>query len=168
MCRTTMSPMDNTTEHCGPICARMTALQQSMVGLAATMRIAVQNLIRKINHMIYDLDTEKSLPFGSRRLVKKGVIDGLGSALQWLAGIATEHDIQEMRSAMEVIRKSANLASINAIKTRQGIATFSKITQERFDQIDSILAREHYSVFQVFEQVKSLHETIFLNIQTQH
>ena len=162
----TISPKDNTTEDCGPMCLRMTALHGSMVGLATTMRSAVQNLTAKINNMIYDFGNEAPTIFGRRRIVKKGVIDGLGSALKWFAGTATESDIHDLRNAMEVIRKSSSLASIDAIKTRQGLATFSKVAQERFDQIDSIIAREHHSISQVFEHVKSLHDTMFLEFST--
>jgi hypothetical protein len=83
-------------------------------------------------------------------------VDGAGTAIKWLTGLATEQDLRDMKNTMEVVRKTASLASLDAIKTRQGFATFSKLTNERFGQMESTISRKLRAsiVGKLFEEVQ--------------
>jgi hypothetical protein len=139
----------------------MTALHQSLADLAISMKSAVQKVISNVNSIIYDIDSEPASPFARRR-VSKAIIDGAGYFLRWADGVATMDDIHELKTAMEVVRKSATLASAESIRVKQGVATFSRLTNERFDRMHAILEQEHKSITELYESVTAAYDTAFV------
>jgi hypothetical protein len=71
-------------------------------------------------------------------------------------------DVHELKTAMQVIRKSATLAFAKSIRVKQGVVTFSRLTNERFDRMQAILEQEHKSITELNESVKSAYDTAFV------
>jgi hypothetical protein len=118
--------------------------------------------------VVIDLETETTGVFARRRITKKGVVDGFGSLLKWFGGTATQGDLQELKTAIEVVRKSASLATMDALKMKQRVQTFSRLTNEHFDKMQSVLEQEHKSITQLYEFVRSVFDTHSSNSTLSH
>jgi hypothetical protein len=55
---------------------------------------------------------------------------------------------------------------MDALKTKQGLQTFSRLTNERFDKMQSVLEQEHKSITQLYESVKSVFDTAFVEFNS--
>ena len=157
----TSRPATNTTTECGAVCLRMTALHQSLADLASSMKSAVQKVISKVNSIIYDKDSEPTSPFARRRF-PKAIIDGAGYFLRWVGGVATMDDIHDLKAAMEIVSKTASLASTETIRVRQGLATFSRVTNQRLDRLQTVLEEELQSIGHLYQRAQLAYDTAFI------
>jgi hypothetical protein len=51
---------------------------------------------------------------------------------------------------------------MDALKTKQGLQTFSRLTNQRFDKMQSVLEQEHKSITQLYESVRLVFDTAFV------
>jgi hypothetical protein len=84
----------------------------------------------------------------------RGIINGVGTALGWLFGTASEADIKGLQEAIEQAKSLAGTAAADAARAREGVATFTKIANQRLDNMRAILEEEHQTVSAVVKNVR--------------
>lgn len=84
---------------------------------------------------------------------RKGLLDFVGHAGKSLFGLATNDDLQILAKHVEAL-KSGEAESLNAIKTQaKHLASFSKITTDRVDQLVQNVQQSHVDQMKAVEEL---------------
>jgi len=101
----------------------------------ATLR-SVQHLIDRIKSLLPDLALR------DRRRQYRGLANFIGDVSSYLFGTATESDIDGLRQEIRKIKDWAGTAKTDNERTREGLATFTRLSNTRFDAMRDILDRD--------------------------
>ena len=101
----------------------------------ATLR-SIQRLVDRIGSLLPDLLSR------DRRRTTRGLINFIGDASSYLFGTATESDIAGLRQEILKIKNWAGASTADAERTREGMATFVRLQNQRLDTMREVLDRD--------------------------
>ena len=142
-------PMFNSS-NCDSECSQIAALQSAAGNLTQVMR---DSIVRSINH-VYTL-TGRMKPLGiSRRIRRKTNI--LGYAVSWISGLPTDDDLGEIRQVLRGIKEASDLTASDSSRTRQEMASFAKIANERINDLHKVVDLELASMNRMKDYVRTI------------
>lgn len=151
---TTVSSPTNTTGwtiRCSGQCFQLRALVRTNKELVESTRQAITRMTDRINFLIPDIDS----PHGSQRRKSRGLFDVIGSASSYLFGTATEADTDAIKADITKIKAMAETAAADAVKTRDGMSTFTRLQNARLDTMHELLVQEHNSHRELYKEMTS-------------
>jgi hypothetical protein len=79
--------------------------------------------------------------------------------MSWAFGTATNGDIDAMKQAIAQIMDVARTSAAEATRTKDGMATFSRLQNQRLDKLHAVLETEHKSMQSLYTEVREIHDT---------
>src|SRR5208282_407406 len=101
----------------------------------ATLK-SIQHLVDRIKSLLPDLALR------DRRRLPRSLFNFVGDASSYLFGTATALDIDGLRQEVRKIKDWADTAKVDNERTREGLATFTRLSNQRFDAMREVLDRE--------------------------
>ena len=151
---------------CNEDCQSLTSLYTAITALSDTMRQSIRHFVKRTYDLIPDIYIrtvhDRRPTTNSRRV--RAPLAFVGSASSWLFGVATESDIKGLQDAILKVQAQAELAAADATRTRNGLATFARLENERMDRFHAILQQDQQSIANLYQNVKAAHETATLEI----
>jgi hypothetical protein len=130
----------------GNICRKMLGVYQAMQELKDSTRRAVTSMIMKVHSLVPDVR-------GPIRRFSRGLIDGIGIASSWLFGTATSSEVQDLSKEIGAIKALAGTAAADAARTKEGMVTYTKVTNQRLDGLHQLMAEDHKALNDVIDSV---------------
>jgi hypothetical protein len=78
--------------------------------------------------------------------------------MSWAFGTATKDDIDDMKPAIAHIMDVAKWAA-EATCTKDGMATFLRLSNERLDKLHAVLETEQKFMQRLYTEVREIHDT---------
>jgi hypothetical protein len=150
------APNATTTTHCGETCIRVRTVVRATQLLMSTMKGSILDTGSRIYNLVPDVSASASRP---RERTERGFIDVIGSVSSYLFGTATEGDVEQLKKLIKDIETMAGTAASDASRTRQGLATFTKVQSERMDNFRRILQEEQKAVTEIYRQLRAAAES---------
>ena len=114
----------------------------------ATLK-SIQHLVDRIKSLLPDLALR------DRRRLSRGLFDFVGDASSYLFGTATASDIDGLRQEVRKIKDWAGTAKVDNERTREGLATFTRLSNQRFDAMREVLDREQKALEILHKEAQS-------------
>jgi aryl-alcohol dehydrogenase-like predicted oxidoreductase len=70
--------------------------------------------------------------------------------------------VAELKQALDIVKADVQVSAQDAIKVREGLATFSKLSNERMDRFHAVLQTEHDSLQNLYDNIKRDQESTTL------
>jgi len=140
---------------CDMRCARVTKMWNSKETLTITMRFSVVSLIEKICNLVPNMEQ----PSSERQRQTRGLANFVGNALSYLFGTSTTADVEGLGKDLASIKALAGMAVADADRTRKGVAFFTAITNQRLDNMRTVLETEHKSLKEMSLYIGDSRET---------
>ena len=155
--------MNETQSHpnCNELCHRMRTLATATNKLTDSMKRSVSQLIQRVYKLIPDIQISPR-PWGQKSRSTRGLINAVGSGFSFLFGVATSGDVEGLRQQIEQIKNLGGVAAADAARTRQDMISFTKVANERMDNMRAVLGEEHKTINAVVAGVRDLAESSFL------
>jgi hypothetical protein len=144
------------TPHCSETCIRLRTVVRATQLLTSTVKGPILDAVNRINDLVPDIEAS---PSGLRARTGRGLIDFIGSAPSYLFGTATEGDIEQIKKLIKDVETMAETTATDASRTRQGLATFTKVQNERMDNFRRVLQEEQKAVTEVYRQLRAAAES---------
>jgi hypothetical protein len=136
-----------------PATERTSERYQRMV---TSMQESVSRMIDRISQLIPDIGVDPRDGLRpSRRRATRGLLDFVGSASSYLFGTAIEGEISELRESIRKIEAIAETAAADASRTRDGLAVFTKLQNERTDSLSNVLREQHRVLETIYREVRT-------------
>jgi hypothetical protein len=135
------------------MCRIMGKLVDSVSALTVSMRSSINGMLYKIFRLIPDIKQPISARNSRRRT--RGLIDGIGYAFSYLFGTSTTADVEGLAKEMDAIKSLSAASAADAQRTREGFATFTKMTGERMDKMHEILEEDHVVLSKAIKSIKN-------------
>jgi Txe/YoeB family toxin of Txe-Axe toxin-antitoxin module len=124
--------------------------------MVTSMQESVSRMLDRINQLIPDIDVDPRDGLRpSRRRATRGLLDFIGSASSYLFGTATEGEIGELRESIRKIEAMAETAAADASRTRDRLAEFTKLQNERTDSLSNVLREQHRMLETIYREVRT-------------
>jgi hypothetical protein len=143
------------TPHCSETCIRLRTVVRATQLLTSTVKGPILDAVNRINDLVPDIEAS---PSGLRARTGRGLIDFIGSAPSYLFGTATEGDIEQIKKLIKDVEMMAETTATDASRTRQGLATFTKVQNERMDNFRRVLQEEQMAMTEVYRQFRAAAE----------
>jgi len=117
-------------------------------------------MVNRIYDLLPDLWADSHRPNRPTR----GLVDAIGRASSFLFGTATESDVSDLRGEVRDLKAQLESAAADAFHLKQGLGSFDKLVNERLDGMHEMMKQESKSITMVFDSMKSLHETVNLEM----
>ena len=137
------------------LCLKIKGLSDVMRDMTESMKNVITDMVDNVYNLIPDLN-EVGM---TRRRKGRGLIDGVGYAFSYLFGTSTSADIRELAKEINAIRILSGTAAADASRTREGIARFTRLTNERLDSMHALMAQEQNTVVELAQEIRTLRET---------
>jgi hypothetical protein len=144
------------TPHCNGTCMRVRTVVRATQLLMSTMKGSILDAVNRINDLVPDIEWS---PPGVRARTGRGLVDFIGIASSYLFGTATEGDIEQIKKSIRDVETMAETTAADASRVRQGLATFTKVQNERMDNFRRVLQEEQRGVTEVYRQLRAAAET---------
>jgi len=145
------TPATNAT--CDEHCLQIKALQSASRNLTDSMR---QSVTKLIDH-IYTLTGRVRIPVGNTRPRRT---NWLGYALSYVSGLPTDDDLIDFEELIRRVKTSSDSSAAGLELTRQEMATYAKLSNERMDNLHTILNSEVTAINKIQDYVRSLSGTM--------
>ena len=142
-------PHDDAT--CQTFCGRMRNMLTAINALTYTMQKSIYQTVHRISSLLPDVHNSAWPP---RARGPRGLLDFVGKAYKWLYGVATEGDISVMKRLIERGDTLAATAVADVMHIRDGMSTFTKLSNERLDKMHEILQRNQNSLSSLYQTVR--------------
>lgn len=150
--------MGNMSNTCIGRCDHLISLFRANRRLADSARRAISRMTSKIYSLIPDVTVNPI-----RRRPTRGLFDFIGRASKWLFGTATEGDTNEMLEDIRRIKSLTGVVAEDAARTREGMATFTRLSNARLDTMHDLMAREHKTLIEFITDAQT--ETVRHSIE---
>ena len=137
---------------CDAICDRMGAFLQTTNALLNTMQTSIRKTVHRINTLLPDLSC--SVPPQRSRLTR-GLFDFMGKIYKFAFGVATESDVGNMKQLIERGDTLAATAVADVMRIREGMASFTRLSNERLDVMHDVIQRAHSSLTELYQLVRN-------------
>jgi hypothetical protein len=144
------------TATCERLCGRVKVLANATQQLVRAMKTSIKETVSRIFDLIPDINAP---PPRSRTRPGRGLLDIVGSPSRYLFGTATEGDVEGMKKMINDVEAMAGTATADAARTREGLASFTKVQNERMDNFRKILTEEHKTIEMVFREIRAGSDT---------
>ena len=167
-------------ESCDDQCRKLTTLYGSLVQLTTAMRKSIRQLVRHIFYVIpdinvkspYDLRTQGHDPDPSQGRGQgqgqgrcpRAPLEFVSDFERWAFGTAKLSDVAELKQALDLIRSDIQVTSQDAMRTREGLAAFARMSNERMSYFHQILQSEQASLTDLYQQVRQSQESTSLEL----
>jgi DNA-directed RNA polymerase subunit F len=78
----------------------------------------------------------------------------------WAFGTATSKQVSEVKDMLSKVETMAETAAADASRTREGLATFTKLSNERIDKLHDILKIQQKSIGQLYREILDTAELV--------
>jgi hypothetical protein len=147
---------DERSATCNISCLPLKGLLRGTQRMVTSMQESVSRMIDRINQQIPDIDVDPRDGLRpSRRRATRGLLDFIGSASSYFFGTATESEISELRDSIRKIEAMADTAAADASRTRDGLAEFTKLQNERTDSLSNVLREQHRMLETIYREVRT-------------
>jgi hypothetical protein len=143
------------TATCEKLCGRMKVLANATQLLLRAMKPSVKDTVSRI----FDLIPDINVPHRSSTRRGRGLLDAVGSDTRYLFGTATVADVGDMKKLINGVEAMAGTATADAARTREGLASVTKVQNERMDNFCKILREEHETIEMVFREIRAEADT---------
>jgi hypothetical protein len=152
---------------CDDNCRKLTSLHGALNKLTEAMRQSIRQLVRHIFHVIPDINVKSPLDLrnnsqGQGRRPPRAPLEIVADFSRWAFGTAKLSDVAELKQALDIVKADVQVSAQDAIKVREGLATFSKLSNERMDRFHAVLQTEHDSLQNLYDNVKRDQESTTL------
>lgn len=147
------APVNNTT--CDVSCLRMTHLLTAINTMSFSMKRSITDMVDKIYILIPDIESPKNVTGGR---LSRSPLDIIGTGLSYAFGVATEADIEQLKKEILDIKSFAAAAASDAADSRQGMATFTKLQNQRLDLLHEILGEQKKNIGYVVKRLQGIAE----------
>jgi len=128
--------MTNETFECDTRCRELGRVPAALESLRRSVRTSIIELITEIYELLPDIAesgaTDGRFP---RNRGTRGLVDAVGEAYKFLFGVSTEADTNALRQDMTAIKALIRASASDAERTRQGMASYTKLTNDRLDAL---------------------------------
>jgi hypothetical protein len=149
---------------CGEECRQLAGLYAAVTSLTATMRQSITHFVRRVYQVIPDINiaVTEFKPAVKRR--QRAPLEIVGSAASWLFGLSKTADIDALKDDLQRVKQGVEVVAADAVRTREGLATFAKLQNERLDNIHAVLREEQASIKDLYTNVRAAHDTAALEM----
>ena len=120
--------------------------------LLHAMKTSVVGTVRRILDLVPEIDPPKT---PTRARTSRGLLDFVGKVQSFLFGTATEADVESMKKLINDVEVMAETATADAARTREGLAAFTKIEDERLQNFRKVLEEEHKTIEVMYTEIRS-------------
>jgi hypothetical protein len=142
---------------CDLQCMTVKALQAASKNLTDSMRQSVAKMIDNI----YTL-TGRVHPSSVNKRPRR--TNWVGYAINYVTGLATEEELTDFQEVIRRVKASSDLSAAGLELTRNEMATYAKLSNERMDSLHALLNMEVSSIEKIQNYVTSLSGA--MNIET--
>jgi DNA-directed RNA polymerase subunit F len=121
--------------------------------MTQVMEETVRRALRKIYQLVPDKDRRRMS--NRRRIGRRGLFDLVGIVNHYLWGTATDQMVDELRESVKQAKELAQTEAENVRRTKQELATVSRLQNTRLDNLRNVLNLERKSLMEIYDQVKS-------------
>ena len=147
--------VNRTTPHdpqaCLTFCDRLRNLLAAVNALTYTMQSSISKTVHRIFSLLPDVGNSVWPPRARRT---RGHLDFVGRAYKFAFGVATEGDVAGMKRLIERGDTLAATAVADVMRIRDGMSTFTKLSNERLDKMHEILQRDQASLSSLYQSVR--------------
>lgn len=144
-----------TKEHTAEHCINMVSLANTVWKLTNTMRQSIDEMIDKV----YGFIPEVSQPRTAKVRQTRGLINAGGSLLSYVFGVAKEKDVEDVAKEVNLIKDLSSTAAADAERTRLGLSSFTKLTNDRLNGVHQILEKDNVRMNEMITEIKGVSET---------
>ena len=141
---------------CTNVCEAMRPMHGAVVDMTRNFRRSVRYLVDRIKFLIPELPVPQST---GRTRRGRGLIDAVGFAGRYLFGVAVTADVQGLRKSFETVKTVTSAVAADAARTRAGLATFAKLSNERFDRMHEMLRQEETTFVRFYTKYQDVVNT---------
>ena len=160
---------DNTTicaDSCTGDCKRVHDLYVAISALQFAVRQSIRSLVNHVYTWIPDINSYPHTLARNMAMRKTRAPFGIiGSAYKWLFGTALSSDVEELREALLQAQDNAQIAAQDAQRVRDGVATFTKLQNERMDRFHTAITEQQMTIDKIVTAVSSVREEVSLELQ---
>jgi hypothetical protein len=158
-------PMNNAAcfKACGDACRQLAGLYAAVISLTVTMRQSITHFVRRDN-VLPDIQVAvpEFKPVTKRR--QRAPMEIVESAASWLFGLGKTAGIDALKADLQRVQQGMEVAAADAVRTREGLAAFAKLQNERLYNIHAVLCEEQASINDWYSNVRAAHDTAALEI----
>jgi hypothetical protein len=157
---------ENRLEACKDTCTLLRELLRGTRMLVTSMQESVSRMIDRVNDLIPNLSAD---PHSGSRTPRtrtvRGLINAVDSASSYLFGTATKEQLNKLKETIKRIEAVAETGAADASRTREGLAEFTKLQNERLDSLKNVLREQHKSLVAIFRELRAEGETVSLGFE---
>ena len=135
-------PSRHRLARCNDICEAMKPMHTAVINMTRNFRTSVSSLVDRIKFLIPELPVSEST---GRTRLGRGAVDAVGYASRWLFGTACSSDIKGLQKSLDTVKSITSTVAADAARTRAGMATFTRLANQRFDRMHEMMQREEAS-----------------------
>jgi hypothetical protein len=141
--------VSNNATGCEGRCPEMEIVIQATRHLVTSMQATISAMIDRVSDILPDVASASSP--GRRRPTR--ALDFLGDFSSWAFGTATSKQVSEVKDMITKVEIMAETAAADASRTREGLATFTKLSNERIDKLHDVLKIQQKSLGQLYREI---------------
>ena len=127
-----------------------------MSAMTSRLKNTVYNPISKIKQLVPIIDYNK---ITGKRKTTIVLINAFGDLLNLIGGMAASEQVDKINHILGQLKRNTELAHVEAIRTREGYLSATRLTNARMDKLDEILQQEYTTVNNFHQQVVNLQAT---------
>jgi hypothetical protein len=140
-------------------CRQLAGPYAAVTSLTATMRQSITHFVRRVYNVIPDIQAAvPEFKLATKRR-QRAPLELVGSLASWLFGLSKTADIDALKADLQRVQQGVEVVTADAVRTREGLATFAKLQNERSDNIHSVLREEQASINDLYSNVRAAHDT---------
>jgi len=125
------------------------------------VRSSITELILDINEMIPDIMIEG---IAAARRRPRGLFNFIGWSMKYIYGTATDSDVELLWKELLAMKGIISASAADAARSREGLATYTKLTGERLDTMHSIVEGQQAQIGSVADSVREIMATVNFEI----
>jgi DNA-directed RNA polymerase subunit F len=138
---------------CDLECQKFKTIYGIIDNMTQIMEASVSQVIYKIYQVVPDRDRRRM--GGRRRVIKRGLFNFVGIVNHFLWGAATDQMVDDLRESVRQAKELAQTEAENVRRTKQELATVSRLQNSWLDNLRNVLDLERKSLVEIYDQVKS-------------
>jgi hypothetical protein len=145
------------TGPCDPLCNRLRVIANVTRAMTTSMRMSVSQLIQRIYQLVPDIS---EAPLGRARQ-RKALFSLGGRIASWILGVATDESVDTLKQQIHDQKLLTDTALADGTRTRQAMVDFTRLANERLDNMHEILNQEHHSVAVIAQRMRQISDSQF-------
>jgi hypothetical protein len=136
-------------------CKQVMQLQKLVLSLTNVLRQSILHFVKHTNEVVTDVLSGQQLRSPLTQRKPRSPLEMVGNFQSWAFGLVTSAELSQVQELIGQVKASVDIAAEDARRTRDGLSTIVKLSNERFDKFHRILETEQKSIQQIFTSLQT-------------